>query len=139
MLGYYDAYMFTRVLVILPQMRKKYFNDEEIDIYDEEYFKDENTKRLFNELSKYRDMVLPLYRTINRNLITENDRQYLYTEHYDFFDYVYNNLKQNKEFDTDEYISECKNRIMQQIGPICESEYQDERRKEYTLQRKLKR
>lgn len=138
-LGYYDAYMFTRVLVILPQMREKYFNDEELDIYDEEYFRDPQTKRLFEELSKYRDMVLPIYRSIDRNKITEDDRQYLYAEHYNFFDYVYNNLKQEKEFDADEYIAECKNRIEQQIQPICESEYYDERRKEPTLQKRLKK
>lgn len=137
-LGYYDAYMFTRVLVILPQMRKKYFNDEELDIYDEEYFKVPQTKRLFEELSKYRDMALPLYRLIDRNKIKEDVRQYLYAEHYNFFDYVYNNLKQNKEFDTEQYISECKSRILEQIKPICESEYCDERKKGYTLQRKIK-
>lgn len=84
-------------------------------------------------------MVLPIYRSIDRNKITEDDRQYLYAEHYNFFDYVYNNLKQEKEFDADEYIVECKNRIEQQIQSIFESEYCDERRKEHTLQKRLKR
>jgi len=48
-LGYYDAYMFTRVLVILPQMREIYFNGEDLTIYDDSYFKDNNTKLLFEE------------------------------------------------------------------------------------------
>lgn len=135
-LGYYDAYMFTRVLVILPQMRKKYFNDEELDIYDNEYFRDPQTKILFEELSKYRDMVLPIYRAIDKNKITEEDRQYLYAEHYKFFDYIYNSLKHNKEFNTNEYILKCKNRIMEHIQPIYEREYFDEGK---ILQRRIKK
>lgn len=138
-LGYYDAYMFTRVLVILPQMRKTYFNDEELDIYDDEYFRDPKTKRLFEELSKYRDMVLPLYRMIDREKITEDYRQYLYAEHYGFFDYVYDILKQGKEFDTSEYIEECKCRIEQEISPIFKEDIVIEEKKNHGLQKTLKR
>lgn len=117
-------------------MRKKYFNDEELDIYDNEYFRDPQTKILFEELSKYRDMVLPIYRAIDKNKITEEDRQYLYAEHYKFFDYIYNSLKHNKEFNTNEYILKCKNRIMEHIQPIYEREYFDEGK---ILQRRIKK
>lgn len=135
-LGYYDAYMFTRVLVILPQMRKKYFNDEELDIYDEEYFKDPQTKIMYEELSKYRDMVLPLYRMIDRNLITEEQREVLYTEHYNFFDYIYSELKKNNKIDTTEYLNNCKGKILNFIEPIKENKKSGE---QYVLQRKNKR
>ena len=125
-LGYYDAYMFTRVLVILPQMRKKYFNDEEIDIYDEQYFVHEDTKILYDEMTKYLDMALPFYRAIDRNLITEDIRQKLYKEHYDYFDYVYTKLKNNQFESTKEYMEDCRDRISSIVNPITRGENNDD-------------
>lgn len=122
MLGYYDAYMFTRVLVILPQMRKKYFNDKEVDIYDDEYFRDPKTKILYEELSKYRDMALTQYRLIDRNKLTDYERELLYKEHYDFFDYVYNELKTKENINTDEYIKLSKLRIENIIKSIIKDD-----------------
>ncbi|HHX69028.1 MAG TPA: hypothetical protein GX708_13390, partial [Gallicola sp.] len=118
-LGYYDAYMFTRVLVILPEMRKKYFNDQELDIYDEEYYRDPRTKIMYEELSKYLDIALPYYRMVDRAKITEVERTLLYAEHYGYFDFVYNELKTKGTVETDEYLENSRQRIETIVGPVC--------------------
>ena len=137
-LGYYDAYMFTRVLVILPQMRKKYFNDKEIDVYDEQYFIHKDTKILYEELTKYLDMALPYYRLIDRDLITEDIRQQLYKEHYDFFDYVYDLLKNHEFESTDYYLKKCENRIASIVDSISRGKENEKERQKQIIYKKEK-
>lgn len=135
-LGYYDAYMFTRVLVILPGMRKKYFNDEELDIYDEDYYRDPRTKVMYEELSKYLDVALPYYRMVDRSKITEAERQLLYAEHYGYFDFVYSQLKEKGTVETEEYLARSKQKIEIIVGLICrEIGYGDEKNGEKVLQK----
>jgi len=134
-LGYYDAYMFTRVLVILPQMREIYFNGEDLTIYDDSYFKDNNTKLLFEELSKYRDMILPYYRMIDRKKINDEYRQALYAKHYDFFDFVYNEIKEKNKIDTKDYLDNCEISISSIVESINKSEISNGGKK-YVYKRK---
>lgn len=118
-LNYYDAYMFTRVLVVLPEMRKKYFNNQEIDIYKEDYYYDFRTKIMYEELLKYLDIALPYYRMVDKDKITELERGLLYLEHYRFFDYLYKELKIKGTVETKDFLEISKARIESIVRSIC--------------------
>lgn len=118
-LGYYDAYMFTRVLIVLPQMRELYFKGVNVNVYCENYYRDPKTKILYEKMTEYVDMILPYYRMIDRNKITEKDRQFLYEEHFMFFDSIYEELKANGNVDTTNKLVECNKKIAMAIRKIA--------------------
>ena len=86
---YYDAFMFTRRLVIYPNAPQKI---QELS-NGEEYFKLQSTKALYEAMCKYRDSVFPYYMELNHDIVTEELKDKLIELHYECFDCVYQLLK----------------------------------------------
>lgn len=103
---YYDAFMFTRRLIVYPNVSKKI---RELRISDN-YFVKPSTQLLYEAMSKYRDEVFPKYMTLNRDIITDEIVNLLIECHYNCFYNVYDALKNRKiNHGTiiDKYISEA--------------------------------
>jgi radical SAM superfamily enzyme YgiQ (UPF0313 family) len=92
---YYDAFMFTRRLVIYPHASHKI---RELPISDG-YFVQLLTKVLYDTMSKYRDEIFPKYVKMNRNSITKEFVNNLIQQHFDCFYAVYDALKTGNNSD----------------------------------------
>lgn len=105
LIEYYDVFMFTRKLVILPGTEVDNNNsswnlpDPSIRnqniIVPEDYFEEKNTCLLYQGLKQFRDLLYPIYaRFTNKNTtINETDRNLLIKNHFDFFYELYEKLK----------------------------------------------
>lgn len=88
-INYYDAFIFTRRLIVYPNASQKI---RELQI-NEDYFTHLPTKLLYNAMSKYLDLIFPKYINLNRNLITEELKNKLIQCHFDYFYTAYDMLK----------------------------------------------
>jgi len=86
---YYDAFMFTRRLLIYPNVSQKIRNLQNF----EHSFVQLPTKLLYDAMSKYRDAIFPQYVNLNRKSVTEELKYELIKCHYDCFYTVYKTLK----------------------------------------------
>lgn len=89
--NYYDAFMFTRTLMILPNKNTK-MKDNRVKkggfLYRE-------TETLYNLLVEFRDQIYELYMKVKRDKINDNIRNNIINEHYAFFFDIYNAIMQN--------------------------------------------
>lgn len=92
-IDYYDAFIFTRRLVLYPNASEKIQKLFE----NNEYFKDSNVKLLYNAMVEYRDKVFPFYIKLNRNIVNEEIVEKIQEFHFNCFDNVYNALKNGDE------------------------------------------
>lgn len=86
---YYDAFMFTRRLVIYPNAPEKI---RALQIY-QEYFAYSSTKVLFDAMSRYRDLIFPMYIKLNKDLVNDELKSRLIQLHFDCFYQVYDIIK----------------------------------------------
>jgi len=80
-------------------------------------------------------MILPYYRMIDRKKINDEYRQALYAKHYDFFDFVYNEIKEKNKIDTKDYLDNCEISISSIVESINKSEISNGGKK-YVYKRK---
>ena len=66
-INYYDAFIFTRRLVLYPNASPKI---QEL-FKNEEYFQHEDVGKLFDAMVKYRDRVFPYFIQLNREIATD--------------------------------------------------------------------
>ena len=111
---YYDAFMFTRRLMIYPDASQKI---KELQI-TEDYFTQQPTKLLYNAMSKYRDEVFPEYVSLKRSNVNEELKSKIIKCHFDCFYAVYDMLKVNGNISEDlidQFINQAKNIISQSL------------------------
>lgn len=110
---YYDAFMFTRRLVIYPNAPQKIRT-----LYNEgEYFASPDTKALYEAMCKYRDLVFPYYMELNRDIVTDDLKELLIWLHYECFEQVYQLLKAG-DSDWENAVNIKSNRA---ISTICDA------------------
>ena len=90
--GYYDVFMFTRKLILLPGIQVGSVNqDWELPDWDPPsqeppYFGEPKTKLLYDGMVWFRDTIFPLYQQIyHENIITDALRQNLIENHFAAF------------------------------------------------------
>lgn len=116
-INYYDAFIFTRRLVLYPNASPKI---QEL-FKDEKYFQHKNVGKLFDAMVKYRDSVFPYFVQLNREVATNEAVQRIQNLHFDSFDSIYNALKaQDSEYDkiVDESIESTNSYVKRLIKTI---------------------
>lgn len=110
-IDYYDAFMFTRTLMILPDEKTK-IRDNKIHRGD---FKHKDTELLYDILVTFRDRIYKLYADVDKNKITDIIRSRVINLHYEFFYCVYKKImiKEYNHFQDD--IEMYYNRIKKEI------------------------
>lgn len=88
-INYYDAFIFTRRLVLYPNASEKIQKLFE----NESYFKDNKVKMLYEAMVKYRDKVFPFYIELNRDVVTDEIVKKIQNFHFKCFDDIYVALK----------------------------------------------
>lgn len=85
-INYYDAFMFTRRLVLYPNASdkiKKLFENEK-------YFINEDVELLYETMVRYRDQVFPFYIQLNKNIVNDEIVKEIQNFHFECFDKMYN-------------------------------------------------
>ena len=108
-IGYYDIFVFTRKLVVLPgtQVGDSVYNwdlpdsrypFQQSSITPEDYFKDAKTTLLYHGLVQFRNLLYPIYYdfTSKFKYINPLHRERLIKNHYLFFEGLYNNTASDK-------------------------------------------
>lgn len=90
-INYYDAFIFTRRLVLYPNASPKI---QEL-FKNEDYFQHEDVEKLFDAMVKYRDSVFPYFIQLNRKIATDEVVQQIQNFHFSSFDSIYQALKEN--------------------------------------------
>ncbi len=90
-INYYDAFIFTRRLVLYhnasPKIQELFKN--------EYYFQHEDVGKLFDAMVKYRDSVFPYFIQLNREIATDEAVQHIQNLHFVSFDNIYQAIKKN--------------------------------------------
>lgn len=90
---YYDAFIFTRRLVLYPSASKKIR-----DLFlNPTYFCDANTRKLYEAMIRYRDAVFPYYIRLNKSLVVDKDIETIQEYHFQSFYKVYNTLQRGDD------------------------------------------
>ena len=87
---YYDAFIFTRRLVLYPNASPKI---QEL-FKNEEYFQHEDVGKLFDAMVKYRDSIFPYFIQLNKEVATDKAVQRIQNLHFRSFDSIYQALKE---------------------------------------------
>lgn len=106
-LQYYDLFMFTRSLMVLPK-GKQGMRDNRLRQGDFIY---PQTESLYNALVQLRDRLYPLYGNVNRNKITDIERNQIIQIHFNGFYRIYDVLSKKSLESIDEIIDSCVNNI----------------------------
>lgn len=88
---YYDAFIFTRRLVLYPNASPKI----QALFQGDEYFQNKDVGKLFDAMVKYRDSVFPYFIQLNREVATDEAVKIIQDLHFGSFDSVYQALKEN--------------------------------------------
>lgn len=113
-INYYDAFIFTRRLVLYPNASRKI---QEL-FKSDKYFQHENVEELYESMVKYRDGVFPYYMKLNRDLVDDEIVKKIQNFHFDSFDSIYQSLKRedsNYKEITDENIEHTNDYIKKLI------------------------
>ena len=90
-INYYDAFIFTRRLVLYPNASEKI---QEL-FKGDKYFQHEDVSKLFDAMVKYRDSVFPYFIQLNREIATDEVVERIQNLHFGSFDSIYQSLKEN--------------------------------------------
>lgn len=88
-IDYYDAFIFTRRLVLYPNASPKI---QEL-FKGDKYFQHKNVEELYESMVKYRDGVFPYYMKLNRKIVNDEIVKKIQEFHFDSFEDVYQALK----------------------------------------------
>ena len=94
-IDYYDAFIFTRRLVLYPNASQKI----KALFENKNYFMDNKVKILYDSMVKYRDEVFPLYIQLNKNIVNETNVKVIQDYHFKCFDEIYQILKDGEDID----------------------------------------
>lgn len=116
-LHYYDLFMFTRTLMKLPT--------DEVGMRDNRIrhgdFALPETEMLFNALVDLRDRLYPLYGTVDRNRITDRERNAIISLHFAAFYDLFSVCTGNRNNSVESIIGHCVEEIATIISTIaCE-------------------
>lgn len=89
-INYYDAFIFTRRLVLYPNASSKI---QEL-FKNEYYFQHEDVGKLFDAMVKYRDSVFPYFIQLNREIATDEAVAHIQNLHFNSFDDIYQAIKE---------------------------------------------
>lgn len=89
---YYDAFIFTRRLVIYPNAPHKI---QELDFGDK-YFKYSKTQDLYEAMEKFRDAVFPIFMSLNREIASNSMVDSIINEHYHCFYETYEAIRNDQ-------------------------------------------
>ena len=89
-INYYDAFIFTRRLVLYPNASSKI---QEL-FKNEYYFQHEDVGKLFDAMVKYRDSVFPYFIQINKEIATDKAVEHIQNLHFSSFDEIYQAIKE---------------------------------------------
>lgn len=115
-IDYYDAFIFTRRLVLYPNASPKI---QEL-FKGNKYFQHENVKELYESMVKYRDGVFPYYMKLNKEIVNEEIVKKIQNFHFDSFDNIYEALKE-KNSNYNEVINESIERTNAYIKKLVKS------------------
>lgn len=90
-INYYDAFIFTRRLVLYPNASPKI---QEL-FKNEDYFQHKDVEKLFDAMVKYRDNVFSYFIQLNREIATDKAVQEIQNLHFSSFDNIYQALREN--------------------------------------------
>lgn len=106
-IGYYDIFMYTRKLILLPGIEVGEVNqgwelpsihDEEI--FQQKYFKYDSTNTLYEAMVWYRNTIFPMYQRIYQSKkIKEEIRNELISNHFNAFDNAVEALRKQEALD----------------------------------------
>lgn len=133
-IDYYDIFVFTRKLVILPGIQvgnsdchwdlpnqNDPFQLSKINPYD--YFLDKKTALLYIGLVKFRDLLYPIYRFLCEKYLEEGIREILIKSHFKFFDNLYKYINDSlllNDIDVEKFVIHeiklCNNLIESQLN-----------------------
>lgn len=89
-INYYDAFIFTRRLVLYPNASSKI---QEL-FKNEYYFQHEDVGKLFDAMVKYRDSVFPYFIQLNKEIATDKAVEHIQNLHFSSFDEIYQAIKE---------------------------------------------
>lgn len=101
-IGYYDVFMFTRKLILLPGIKMGEINqgwelpsihDEEL--FEERYFKHSETALLYDAMVWFRDTIFPYYKIVyDAQKISDEIRKMLIENHFSAFESAVNFIRE---------------------------------------------
>ena len=90
-INYYDAFIFTRRLVLYPNASQKIQ-----DLFKRDtYFENDDVSKLYDSMVKYRDSVFPYYISLNRNIVNDDIVSTIENYHFNSFYDIYKSLKKD--------------------------------------------
>lgn len=89
-INYYDAFIFTRRLVLYPNASEKI---QEL-FKNDKYFQHDEVGNLFDAMVKYRDSVFPYFVELNRDICSDEVVKRIEDFHFGSFDSIYQALKE---------------------------------------------
>ena len=90
---YYDAFIFTRRLVLYPNASPKI----QALFEREKYFENESVGQLYDSMVRYRDQVFPYYIQLNRDIVDDEIVDKIQGLHFDSFYQIYDALKREDD------------------------------------------
>lgn len=90
-INYYDAFIFTRRLVLYPNASPKI---QEL-FKNEYYFQHEDVGKLFDAMVRYRDNVFPYFIQLNREISSNEAVRHIQNLHFNSFDSIYQAIKES--------------------------------------------
>lgn len=106
-IDYYDLFMFTRQLMILPGNSKHKVA--------ENYFFNSDVKNLYDGLVAYRDKVYKIYSELTKEKVTETLRNSLIRLHFSFFDQLVSVIEDKEILNNEMLVEQWSNKVMKTI------------------------